>query len=93
MLLVSAITLASVDGVAGATEPVLPDRAMPPGDAFPVIAADICLDGSTKLVRSVTVSERRRAYAEYVERDVRGIHELDHLVPLELGGSNDLRNL
>src|SRR5664279_1644713 len=93
IVLLSAITLGSVGGAAAATEPILPDRGMTPGGAFPVTTADICVDGYTKLVRNVTVSERRHAYAEYGERNVRGMHELDHLVPLELGGSNELRNL
>ena len=78
IVLLSAVTLASVGGVAAATEPILPDRGMTPGGAFPVTTADICVDGYTKLVRNVTVSERRHAYAEYGERNVRGMHELDH---------------
>src|SRR5664279_6621337 len=80
IVLLSAITLGSVGGAAAATEPILPDRGMTPGGAFPVTTADICVAGYTRLVRNVTVGERRHAYAEYGELNVRGMHELDHLL-------------
>jgi hypothetical protein len=92
VVLLSAITLGSVGGVAAATESILPDRGMTPGGAFAVTTADICVDGYTKLVRNVTVSERRHAYAEYGERNVRGMHELEHLVPTGSAAADVRRN-
>src|SRR5262249_47647635 len=43
---------------------------------------------------NVPESEKRRAYGEYRIRNHRaGEYEVDHLVSLELGGSNDIENL
>jgi hypothetical protein len=44
-------------------------------------------------VRDVPVSVKRQVYAEYNTAYVRGMYEVDHLIPLELGGSNSIRNL
>jgi hypothetical protein len=74
----------------------LPDPACSPGaifaDATPTI---ICVPGYTKTVRNVSTALRKKIYAEYgVEYpQARGAYEVDHLVPLALGGSNDPANL
>jgi hypothetical protein len=59
-------------------------------------AARICAPGFTTRGYRPPEPETERAKWDVVEpaygqRDVRG--ELDHLIPLELGGSNDLSNL
>jgi hypothetical protein len=36
---------------------------------------------------------RDRVYAEYGRKRGPGCCEVDHLIPLELGGSNDIKNL
>jgi len=42
----------------------------------------------------VPFSEKDQAYAEYgIYHHYSGQYEVDHLVPLELGGSNDIANL
>ena len=81
---------------------VLPDSHLTPGDAFPgVTAADICSLGWSSAHRHVTAADRAKVYAEYPN----SAHtcacawggadccEVDHLIPLELGGSNDIKNL
>ena len=56
-------------------------------------ADQVCVPGYASSVRGVTSAERVRVYAEYSIVDVAGFAEVDHFVPLELGGSNDIANL
>jgi hypothetical protein len=52
----------------------------------------ICQKGYTATVRHVTDSQKDQVFQEYgLERS--GNYEVDHLISLELGGSNDTRNL
>src|SRR6266702_6916028 len=54
----------------------------------------ICVYGYTRSVRNVPYSEKDQAYAEYgIGYHSSGQYEIDHLIPLELGGSNDIANL
>jgi hypothetical protein len=54
----------------------------------------ICGYGYSSSVRNVPFSEKDQAYAEYgIGYHSSGQYEVDHLVPLELGGSNDIANL
>lgn len=73
----------------------LPDSACTPGGIFPNAPPDvICVSGYTRTVRNVPFSEKDQAYAEYgISHHVPGQYEADHLVPLELGGSNEIANL
>jgi len=42
--------------------------------------------------RNVPESEKRQVYAEYgIRSHASGQYEVDHLIPLELGGSNSIR--
>ncbi len=73
----------------------LPDSACTPGAIFPNATPEvICVYGYTRTVRNVPFSEKDQVYAEYgISHHVPGQYEVDHLVPLELGGSNDIANL
>src|SRR5947209_5560852 len=73
----------------------LPDSACTPGAIFPnVTQQQICTPGYSRSVRNVPVSVKDQAYAEYsITHHVSGQYEVDHLVSLELGGSNDIANL
>jgi len=73
----------------------LPDSACTPGAIFPnATQQDICRSGYSRSVRNVPVSEKDQAYAEYgITHHSTGQYEVDHLVSLELGGSNDIANL
>jgi hypothetical protein len=72
-----------------------PDTACTPGDVFPnVTKADICKSGYAGSVRNVTDSTKNKVYASYgIASHSPGEYEVDHLVSLELGGSNDISNL
>ncbi len=73
----------------------LPDRRCTPGSVFRDSSPKVfCKSGYTKLVRHVTSATKRRVYAEYgIGSHPAGQYEVDHLVPLELGGSNSIANL
>jgi len=71
----------------------LPNRRLTPGVALNVRAAQVCRPGYASSVRNVPESEKEAVYARYRVPHVPYAHEVDHLVSLELGGSNDIRNL
>ncbi len=77
-----------------ANAPLLPDPKMTPGATLPVTRADICVSGYTQKVRNVPLDIKRQVYAEYgIQSHKPGDYEVDHLISLELGGSNSLKNL
>jgi hypothetical protein len=73
----------------------LPDSACTPGAILATGTKDaICQSGYSSSVRNVPVSEKNQVYAEYgIAHHSPGQYEVDHLVSLELGGSNDISNL
>jgi len=72
----------------------LPDPKLTPGDVFDVTLADICTPGYSKTVRAVPKYLRDQVFHKYgIEPHHRGHYQLDHLIPLALGGSNSVRNL
>ena len=74
--------------------PIEPDPKLTPGDAFDVTVQDICIPGYSRKVRNVPAEMKREVYAEYgITSHDPGDYEVDHLIPLELGGSNSIKNL
>jgi len=72
----------------------LPDSQLTPGATFNVTANDVCTAGYAGRVRNVPQSEKNAVYAEYhIDHRQPGEYEVDHLISLELGGSNDIKNL
>ncbi len=73
----------------------LPDPACTPGAIFADATKDqICQPGYSKNVRNVPDSEKNDVYDEYgITHHSTGEYEVDHLISLELGGSNDIANL
>jgi hypothetical protein len=73
----------------------LPDSACTPGAIFEsATVSQICQSGYASSVRNVTTSTKNMVYAEYgIASHFPGQYEVDHLVSLELGGSNDIANL
>ena len=77
-----------------AAPPLVPDPKLTPGAVLQVSKADLCQPGYTKLVRNVPEAVKRQVYAEYgITSHKRGEFEVDHLISLELGGSNSIKNL
>lgn len=72
----------------------MPDRALSPGKATNATLAQICTPGYASSVRDVSIDTKDRVYAEYgITHHEPGEYEIDHIIPLEIGGSNDITNL
>lgn len=74
----------------------LPDHNCTPGAVFTDATPEvICVSGYTKTVRNVSAKLKKEVYGEYGldSHQELGTYEVDHLIPLELGGNNDIANL
>ena len=74
----------------------LQDRTCTPGAIDTSLTKDVLCSSSfsTKSVRNVPSSEKTAVYREYgIASHHPGEYEVDHLISLELGGSNDIANL
>ena len=87
----------AVATAAGSTRPpglAMPDRALSPGKSTNATLVQICTPGYASSVRDVSTATKDRVYAEYnITHHNPGEYEVDHIVPLEIGGSNDITNL
>jgi hypothetical protein len=71
----------------------MPRHGLTPGAVLTTSAATVCVSGYSSRVRDVPDSEKELAYARYGIAHVPYAHEVDHLISLELGGSNVITNL
>jgi hypothetical protein len=88
-----------------ATDPILPNSNLTPGAVFPYVTVEqICKPGYANGsdvsndghgVRYVPRSVKWAVFKAYFGKvpDKTGNYEVDHLISLELGGSNDQKNL
>jgi hypothetical protein len=73
---------------------LLPDSTVTPGAVATTDTSKICHHGYARTVRHVTGRTKHLAYALYgATRQPSVCCEVDHLISLELGGSNDVKNL
>ena len=80
--------------LAWGADPILPNSTMTPGEVIPGVSLDkVCTVGYTKTVRNVPQSKKDHVYELYGITKVPHQFEVDHLISLELGGSNSMRNL
>ena len=84
----------------GAQDPILPDQKLTPGDTLSNVPIQkLCQRGYANVicggVRHVTESEKRQVFIEYFGKvpEHPGNYEVDHLISIEIGGSNDIKNL
>lgn len=77
----------------GVPAAALPIASLTPGVVLTTSAATVCVSGYASSVRDVPDSEKEQAYARYGIPHVPYKHEVDHLISLELGGSNAITNL
>jgi hypothetical protein len=89
--------------IGSASAGVLPDSKLTPGDINSVLTKErICAPGfRTRPFRRVTQKVHREAFTRYGVICKRGngprtcgkLYEVDHLISLEIGGSNSIKNL
>jgi hypothetical protein len=87
---------AAIGSPSGPIPGSLPNLELTPGEAFPgVTAREICASGYSGRARNVIREQYVQVYAAYglPYPEPAGTYELDHLIPLELGGDNSNRNL
>ena len=74
---------------------VYPNSSLTPGAVLTTDASTICVPGYAASVRDVSTATKKQVYAEYGVSypQALGAYEVDHFIPLEIGGSNDLTNL
>jgi hypothetical protein len=76
-----------------------PNPALTPGATDPVVtqsnvSSTICTRGYSSTVRNVSTQTKHGIYAAYgIPRSQQRNYVIDHLVPLEVGGANDPKNL
>jgi hypothetical protein len=76
------------------TLPISPDLKLTPGDVLTTNTNLICTPGYSKSVRAVPTSVKKQVFQMYgITKHKAGEFEVDHLISLELGGSNSIRNL
>jgi hypothetical protein len=75
---------------------LLPDAKYSPGDAARTDKAQLCPVAHTSARRNVTAQEKKAVCMEYgisAAKCTGRNYEIDHIISLELGGSNDVKNL
>jgi len=78
---------------AQAVAPILPDQALTPGAVLSTDAASICQPGYSRSVRHTSGQLKQQVYVEYgIDRNA-GHYEIDHLIPLGIGGADTRENL
>lgn len=72
----------------------LPDLKITPGDVLDAPLRTLCAAGYSATVRNVSRSVKLKVFFEYgIDPRDAALYEIDHLISLELGGSNDIANL
>lgn len=79
--------------VAYAQDPIRPDPSLTPGAVLTTDLSRICTPGYTKTVRHTSGKLKQFIYREYGIHPREGHFEVDHLIPLEVGGADVAANL
>ena len=93
LLILAALIAAPAFAVS--TYPYLPDAKLTPGVVASIDTALVCEKDYPARVRHVTTTTKNKVYKNYkVDKDkcTKGC-KIDHLIPLAIGGSNDIGNL
>ena len=78
----------------GAITPIVPNTTITPGAVDPAATVEkVCTPGYSQTVRNVSHNKKLVVYGSYGIPPHTGKYEVDHLISLELGGSNDIKNL
>ena len=88
------LVLAVPSGASAAELPALPDPIMTPGAIDPAATLGVICNGTTRERRHVSAAEKAEVLAAYnIPLGQAAYYEIDHLVPLAIGGANVVSNL
>ena len=94
VLLLALAACLGLAGPAAARDPNLPDPQMTPGDALPVTTAQICQDYYGQSLGPIPQQRAEQVLLAYgLLYSEPGAYKIDHLIPVALGGSNNITNL
>jgi hypothetical protein len=80
-------------GSALAADPIRPDPKLTPGAVLIADTSKICQHGYAKSVRHTSGNLKHQIYVEYGINKNAGHYEIDHLIPLGIGGADRRENL
>lgn len=73
---------------------IYPNRQLTPGSIMTMSTGTICVTGYTSTVRDVSKSTKDKVFLMYnITSHAPYSYEVDHMIPLCLGGSNEINNL
>jgi hypothetical protein len=74
---------------------IMPNYDLTPGHIMETNDNLVCQKGYSRTVRYVSMKKRKQVYEDYGVKypQIPGNYEVDHFIPLSLGGSNELENL
>lgn len=88
------VALLMIGSVCHAESQIVPDPQLTPGAILSTDPNEICVPGYSKRTRNVSRETKELAYRLYgITSRAPGEYEVDHLISLELGGSNAIENL
>ena len=87
------LVLLATAAPAFASDPILPNPQLTPGEVLTTDLSKICQSGYTKTVRHTSGKLKQFIYREYGINPRGGHYEVDHLIPLEIGGADVANNL
>jgi hypothetical protein len=91
---VLALMAAATMTVAADSQSGLPNNFLTPGDTKKVTKEQVCAPDYLSTIKPIKDSMKAQAFERYgLRADKADADVLDHLVPLELGGTDDLENL
>ena len=93
-ILVGSLVVSLCTPASAAEPPSLPDPIMTPGAIDPAATRDVVCNGTARDRRHVTAAMKAEVLASYNIPDIQSpFFEIDHLVPLAIGGANTVANL
>jgi hypothetical protein len=94
MTLILSLLLAHTVLASEPNPPLMPNQQLTPGVVDPAATKEkVCTPNYTATVRNVPDSLKKKVFAQYNIDPKSDKFEVDHLISLELGGSNDIKNL
>lgn len=87
------IAVAALTVTLDAHDGIRPNPTLTPGATRTVTHHELCTPGSAGKARAVSSATKHQVFVRYHVAPTPGAYEVDHLISLELGGSNDITNL